>query len=292
MKNLALVILCLLFLAGCNQTKNDNAVVTFDGGSLTLEDLKAHQAIMKKSSRFNKDPDRITPEFVYEHAVNMEMIIAKALKEKLHQDPRIRAEIHEFMSDLFLKVMQDHLVPQLDRDSLTEEEVRAYFDANIASYIPPTQYGVRVIENPDKNVLKTVRERILAGEESFETAAQELSTHNSTREDGGYAGKRAITSYRPDWRAAIENLEINSISEPVRIKNDWYLFQVTDKTSFEAPDFEEKKAYVRNDLLYSKYREAWEQVYTQLKSEHKLKVDEHKLQHFLNPEDGHDHKHG
>jgi len=284
MKKLVLTIFCLLFLAGCNQTGNDNAVVTFDGGSLTLEDLRAHQDIMKRSSRFNKNPDQVTPEFAYEHAVNMEMIITRALKEKLHQDPRIRAEIHEFMADLFLKVMQDHLVPQIDRDSLTEEEVRAYFDENIASYIPPTQYGVRVIENPDENALKAARERILSGEESFETVALDLSTHNSTREAGGYAGKRAITSYRPDWRAAIEGLEVDAISEPVRIRDAWYLFQVTDKTSFEAPDYEEKKAYVRNDLLYSKYRQAWEQLYEQLRRDYKVKVDQERLNLFLNQE--------
>lgn len=285
MKQLALTILCLLFLAGCNQTANDNAVVTFNGGSLTLEDLKAHQAIMKRSSRFSKNPDQVTPEFAYEHAVNMEMIITRALKEKLHQDPRIRAEIHEFMADLFLKVMQDHLVPQIDKDSLTEDEVRAYFDANIASYIPPTQYGVRVIENPDENVLKAARKRILSGEESFEAVALDLSTHNATREAGGNAGTRAITSYRPDWRTAIEGLEVNTISEPVRIKDAWYLFQVTDKTSFEAPDYEEKKAFVRNDLLYSKYRKSWEQLYEQLRMEYKVKVDQEKLKLFLNQEE-------
>jgi parvulin-like peptidyl-prolyl isomerase len=282
MKHLVLTILCLLFLAGCNQNQTNNAVVTFDGGSLTLEDLQAHQAIMKRSSQFSKNPDQVTPEFAYEHAVNMEMIITRALKEKLHQDPRIRAEIHEFMADLFLKVMQDSLVPQIDKESLTEEEVRAYFDANIASYIPPTLYGVRVIENPDQNVIRTARDRILTGGESFETVALDLSTHNASRESGGFLGQRAITSYRPDWRAAIEPLAVDALSEPVQIKNAWYLFQVTAKTEFEAPDFEEKKAYVRNDLLYSKYREAWRVLYDQMRTDYKVKVDEKRLQVFLN----------
>ncbi len=280
-----LAILCLLFLAGCDQSGKNDAVITYDGGSLTVEDLKAHQAVMKRSSRFSKNPEQVTPEFAYEHAVNMEMIITKALKEKLHQDPRIRAEIHEFMSDLFLKVMQDHLVPQIDKDSLSEAEVRAYFDANIASYIPPTQYGVRIIVNPDENALKAARKRILAGEESFESAALDLSTHNATREAGGYTGKRAITSYRPDWRAAIESLDVDAISEPVRIMDDWYLFQVTDKSSFEAPDYEEKKAFVRNDLLYSKYRESWERLYEQFRKDYKVTIDQDKLNLFLNPEE-------
>jgi parvulin-like peptidyl-prolyl isomerase len=236
---------------------------------------------MLQDPKLNTDPDRITPEFVYEHAVNMEMIITKALKEKLHQDPRIRAEIHEFMANLFLRIMQDSMVPEIDRDSVPEEEVRAYFEAHMESYIPPALYGVRFIENPDEDVIKTARESILAGEESFETAALTYSTDNATREAGGYAGKRPITKYRRDWRAALENLDLDVLSEPVRIKDKYYLFQVVEKQEFEAPDFEEKKAYVRNDLLYSKYREAWQKVYDRLKKEYGVKVNETQLKRFM-----------
>lgn len=291
MRHILTALLLLLLLTGCNETRNNDTVATFDGGSLTVEDLQAHLERMKRDPKFNKNPNQITPQFAFEHAVNMEMIIAKALKEKLHQDPRIRAEIHEFMSDLFLKVMQDHLVPQIDKDSLTEEEVRAYFDTNIASYIPSPQYAVSIIENPDAQVLKTARERILSGAESFEAAALKYSSDNATRESGGRTGTRPLNNFRTDWRTVIEGLDVNATSEPIKIKDSHFLFRVTDKTEFDAPNFEEKKAYVRNDLLYSRYRTAWEQVYTQLKRDYKLKVDDHELQHFLNPEDGHDHKH-
>jgi parvulin-like peptidyl-prolyl isomerase len=81
------------------------------------------------------------------------------------------------------------------------------------------------------------------------------------------------------------------ISEPVRIKDEHYLFQVTEKTEFPAPDFESKKAYVRNDLLYSRYRTAWEKVYADLRRDFKVKVNDHNLEHFLKPEDGHGHAH-
>ncbi|NCC77505.1 MAG: peptidyl-prolyl cis-trans isomerase, partial [Clostridia bacterium] len=138
-------VVCLLAVNGCSPENNGNAVVSFDGGVLTIEDLRAHLDRLKRNPQYQQHPERLNPEFAYEHAVNMELIIAKALNEKLHQDPEIRAEIHEFMADLFLKVMQDKLVPKIDRDSFTDDEVRAYFDEHKDSYRTPDQYGVRVI---------------------------------------------------------------------------------------------------------------------------------------------------
>jgi len=125
----------------------------------------------------------LAPHMFFEHAVDMELLIAKGLKEKLHLDPGIRAEIHVFMADLFLKVLQERLVPRIDKDAFTEEEVRAYFEAHPETY----------------------REQ----------------------------------------------------------------------------DFEARKAYVRNDLLYARYREAWQVVYDKLKVEFDLEVQEENLSRFV-----------
>ncbi len=170
--------------AGCDRDRNaDNVVARFEGGLLTMEDLAFHRRKMGLESRFRQQPGMLEPRNVFDHAVNMELVIAKGLKEKLHLDPRIRGEIHAFMADLFLKTLQDRLVPKIDKQSFTEEEVRTYFDAHPEVY--------------------------------------------------------------------------------------------------RGQDFEARKAYVRNDLLYARYRDAWQTVYDRLKAEFELKVEEEKLARFL-----------
>jgi hypothetical protein len=133
--------------------------------------------------RFRNQPELLAPRNVFEHAVNMELLIAKGLKEELHLDPGIRAEIHGFMADLFLKVLQERMVPHIDKQAFTEEEVRAYFEAHPETY--------------------------------------------------------------------------------------------------RGQEFAARKAYVRNDLLYVRYREAWQAVYDKLKAEFELEVEEEKLARFL-----------
>ncbi len=277
-----------LSLPACQPSGNDNVVARFEGGSLTVEDIDAHRQILSRQGTYRDNPERLTPEFVFDHAVNMEMIIARGLKEKLHQDPHIRAQIHGFMSDLFLKMLQDSLVPKIDRDQFTDEEVQAYFDRNIDSYRIPAIYGVRILRHDDREFLENLRRRIESGEESFESAAQNHSADAKTRENGGYTGRRALDRYQPEWRTVIETLAVNDISAPIKIKDSHYLFQLVEKTEPQTPSFEEKKAYVRNDLLYARYREAWQQAYDRLKNEFKLDVNGPVLQQFITRENQHE----
>jgi parvulin-like peptidyl-prolyl isomerase len=266
---------CLMCLTGClNGKAADNVVATFEGGNLTIEDLRAHYGLLKKKARYKDAPERLTSEYVLDHAVNMELIIAKGLKEKLHLDPWIRAQIHGFMSDLFLKIMQEKLVPKIDREDFTDEEVRAYYQEHRESYRTPPLYGVRIIKSPDKETLSNARSDIEAGRISFQSAAEQYSEDEASKKNGGYIGKRTLDRYRPVWRSIIERLRLNEISEAEIIGDAYFLFQLVEKTEPRPFTYDEKKAYVRNDLLYSRYRDAWRQVYDQFGEEFSLKIDE------------------
>jgi hypothetical protein len=278
---------CFLCLTGCmSEKKGDNVVVEFKGGSLTIEDLEAHYEILKRKARHQDDPERLTPEYILDHAVNMELIIAKGLKEKLHLDPRVRAQIHGFMSDLFLKIMQETLVPKINRESFTEDEVWAYFKENIGSYRTTPSYRVRVLRHEDPEFLAELKKRIEKGDETFASAALNHSTDEKTKEKSGDTGMRPLSRFRRAWRDAVEHLAVNEISAPTQIKDSYYLFQVTEKTEGQEPSFDEKKAYVRNDLLYSRYRNAWRDVYDRLRKEFSLTIHQDNSKRFYDLRSG------
>lgn len=270
-----------LGVPACQKAERGGDVVArFDGGSITVEDLNAHWAKLKKDPRFRDKPEVLTPAFAFEHAVNMEMIIAKGLKEKLHLDPRIRTEIHDFMADLFLKVMQEHLIPEIDKADFSDEEIRAYFDAHPESYQTPARYHVKVIKAENGELLDRILKRIESGETTFEAAAGRYSTDERTREKGGAVGIRPLDRFRPEWRRVIAALPPGTISVPTAIGGAWYLLKLEDKTEPVPQHYETRKAYVRNDLLYARYREAWETAYDRLKKEFKLEIDNARLKAF------------
>ena len=285
-KNLILFFLpalvCALFLWGVGCTDSDkDAIVQFKGGALTVEDLDAHYNKLKKSGGFRNKTEELTPEFVFDHALNMEMIIAKGLSENLHLDPRIRAEIHGFMSDLFLKIMQDNLVPKIDRDAFTDEELMAFYKAHKKSYTSPAMLSVRLIKTADEASAKKAMAQIETGEIDFPKAAALYSSDKETAARGGDIGTRSLKKFQPGWRETIDSLEPNQVSGPHRITDAWYLFELTDRIEPVVHSFEDKKAYIRNDLLLSKYRQAWQKTYDNLKEAFEVKVDELQLQAFI-----------
>ncbi len=275
-----LLISCLcVCLWGCNS--RDDALVEFDGGCLTAQDLDAHYEKLKNSSQFRGRPEQLTPEFVFDHAVNMEMIIAKGLKENLHQDPRIRAQIHAYMSDLFLKVMQEHLVPQIDKDQFTEDQLKEFYETNQESYTSPSLLSVRMIKASDEQTALEARQIIEGAQMDFIEAAARYSVDKQTANRGGDIGTRSLKKFKPAWRQVIATLEPGSLSGPHNIDAAWYLFELVSKTDPVVHSYEEKAAYIRNDLLYARYREAWQNTYDRLKEEYKVKVNQDKLDAFI-----------
>jgi hypothetical protein len=161
MKKMMVVIMFLIFCYGCSSEKAENTIAQFEGGNITKEDLAAHYKKLKMESRYRNNPEQLTPEFVFNHALNMEMIIARGLKEKLHLDPWIRQEIHGFMSDLFLKVMQDRLVPEIDKENITEEEMRQFYEEHKENYLKKALYSIKMVKINDKEKAESiVSERI------------------------------------------------------------------------------------------------------------------------------------
>ncbi|MBE9570433.1 MAG: peptidyl-prolyl cis-trans isomerase, partial [Proteobacteria bacterium] len=255
-------------------------IARFEGGNITKEDLAAHYKKLKMESRHRNNPEQLTPEFVFDHALNMEMIIARGLKEKLHLDPWIRQEIHGFMSDLFLKVMQDRLVPKIDKGNITEEEMRQFYEEHKENYLKKALYSVNMVKIDDREKSESIVSEITEKRITFEDAAKKYSTDKKSKSKGGFIGTRSLNRFRGNWRPAIENLKLNEVSDPAKIDGDYYIFKLTKKTEPYQYTYEEKRAYIKNDVLYDKYRKAWEKTYDRLKEEFEVKIDEEKLKEF------------
>ncbi len=282
MKKLAVVIMFLIFCCGCSSEKAENTIARFEGGNITKEDLAAHYKKLKMESRYRNNPKQLTPEFVFNHALNMEMIIAKGLKENLHLDPWIRQEIHGFMSDLFLKVMQDRLVPGIDKENITEEEMRQFYEEHKENYLKKALYSVKMVKINDKEKAESIVSEIREGRITFEDAVKKYSTDKKSKDNDGFIGTRSLDKFRDNWRPAIENLKLNVVSDPVKIDDHYYyrIFKLIKKTEPYQYTYEEKSAYIKNDVLYDKYRKEWEKTYDRLKEEFEVKIDEEKLREF------------
>ncbi len=275
-----LVVLALL-LAGCNQGNNDkgNVLARFEGGVLTTEDVTAHYRKLKRESKYRQEPELLTPEFVFEHALNMEMIIAEGLRRELHHDPRIRQDLHGHMSELFLRIMEEELVPRLDREAISDEEARAYYEEHRESYEQPAYYQLRVFEiDPAQG--DEVMAELGKGGLTFAEAAAAYALDEKERENGGITGRRTLRRFQPAWRPVVEKLAVGEPTGPVEIDGKSHVLLLESKSEPHKYSYEEKKEYIKNDALYQRYRDEWRRTYDRLRREFEVKINDERLNGF------------
>jgi hypothetical protein len=278
MKHLILALCCTLALCACSggQAKDDNVLARFEGGMLTTEDVIAHLQSMQRSTRFRGKPEMLTPEFAFEHALNMEMIIAKGLDEQLHRDPIIRNALHEQMSDLFLKLMEEQLITPIDRDAITEEEMLAFYEEHKDQYQEHARYTLRAFSvAPDQ--IEAAEAALRQEELPFAEAAELYAATEKERTSGGMTGLRR---FQPSWRPVVENLVVGEIAGPEVIDDTTYFLLLEGKTEAQQHSFEDRKSFIRNDVLYNRYRDQWQQVYDGLREQFKVRIDEARLAEF------------
>jgi hypothetical protein len=275
-------VLLLTVFTGCRDQVADHQVrtlATFKGGSLTDLDLRAHYNKMRRDPMFREKPGMLTPEVVLDHALNMEMIIAMGLDRKLHLDPQIREEIHSQMSKLFLKVLQDELIEPVERTSVSDEQARAYYDEHLVQYSKKELYRLSAFSIAPEQA-ETVAEKIRNGELGFAEAAASHALDERERETGGRTGERSLERFRPDWREQVERMTVGELYGPVALDGAMRLLLLEGKTEPYQYSFEEKKEYVRNDVLYQHYRDAWQTIYDDLRERFDVEIDSRAVQDF------------
>jgi len=281
MRRLLAVLACCATLgaSACNTTNTDNVLVRYEGGVLTREDVAAHLKGLKRSSRFRDKSEMLTPEFAFDHALNMEMVIAAGLAEKLHLDPVIRNELHQQMSDLFLRIMEEKLVTPIDRNSVTDEDLRHYYEAHIEEYQDKPRYTLRAFSVAPAQSGE-VASAIRAGELSYAEAAAQYAQEEEARNSGGLTGTRTLRRFQATWQPVVEALQVGEVTGPIQIDNKEYILLLERRTEARQYTFEEKKNYIRNDVLYSRYRDAWQQKYDELRQRFAVRIDQKKLADF------------
>ncbi len=269
-----------LVCASCSgNNSSDNVLVTYKGGSLTKEDLAAHLESLQRSSQFASKPDMLTPQFVFEHALNMEMLIARGLDEKLHLDPHVRNELHKQMSDLFMKILEEKIITPIDRDSITDEEMLTFYEKHKEQYQDKSKYTIRtfnVAPEQGKEAVAAIRQGTL----DFSAAAAQYAVNEEERKSSGQTATRTLRRFQESWQPVVESLKVGDASEPTQIDGKTHILLLERKTEPHQYSFEEKKQYIKNDVLYSRYQDQWQLAYDGMRQKYQVKIDQKKLDVF------------
>lgn len=141
-----------------------------------------------------------------------------------------------------------HLLKLYDRRGNTEELVQQSLVRHIL--VKPNEIRS---EDDARAMLLDMRTRILNGED-FAGLARQFSEDSGSALNGGSVGWSVPGQFVPQFEQAIEEAEINAVSEPFRTQFGWHLLQVTER---RHQDFSEEimRNQAQNVLRQRKFEE-------------------------------------
>jgi foldase protein PrsA len=241
-------------LAGCSGdgAENSDVVAETKAGDVTQEEL--YSAMKEK---FSPQMQQALQELVYSKVLAEEYKVSKdEVEEKFNESKdQLGPQFEMFLSQYNLTEdsFKDYLKLQLLQEKaatadikISDKELKEYYE----NWKPDIE--VRHILVDDEKTAKEVKQKLADGGK-FEELATEYSKDPGSAQNGGSLGwvdNQGRQNFVPAFTEALDKLEVNKVSEPIKSEYGYHIIEITDKK--EKKSFDEMKDALKKELKLSK----------------------------------------
>ena len=228
-----------------------NAVIaTVDGKPITEADLTLAEGEL--SRQFAQLPPEQRRAAALSAAIEIKVLSAKAIADGLDKDP----EFQRRAAFLQQRALHGELVEKEVVGKITDAEIRARYDKEIAAQPPVNEVHARHILVKTKEEADAIVKKLDAGED-FQKLANENTSDPSGKTNGGDLGFFGPGQMVPEFEKAAMALEVGKYTkEPVQTQFGWHIIKLEDKRQQQPPAFDQVKDQAKSAVVRDKYFEA------------------------------------
>lgn len=206
-----------------------------------------------------------------------ESIVANIKKQNnLEDDEKFQAALKQegmTLLDLRRQLERQMFVSEVqrrdvvDKISVTEEETRAYYDANKQQFttpsevtlreifidVPVTDRGINVaLDDAAKAKAEAIRKRLLADEPFARLAAEESDA--PSKANGGLIGPIGRDELAPALQDQIDGMKVGDLTEIIHTQRGYQILKLETRTETAIKSFEEARGDISNRVGEEKMR--------------------------------------
>ena len=234
-------------------------LATVDGVNITEADLDTYiKGLPQDQQGYAQYPQ------IREHC--LKQMVAFYLYAKMAVDEKMD-ETEEFM-EMLAKAKKEILAQMavntvLKNVAVSEEEVKAYYDANAEQFKEgETAHAKHILVDSEEKALE-IMDAIVKGETAFEDAAREFSSCPSNAQ-GGDLGEFGRGQMVPEFDQVAFEAEIGQVVGPVKTQFGYHLVKVENRKEASVMAFDEVKSYIEGTMLQQKQNEVYTAKYNEL----------------------------
>jgi peptidyl-prolyl cis-trans isomerase C len=253
-------------------------LATVDGVTITVGQFESRLDRMSPYIRARYTSLEQKREFL-DGMVKFEVLAKEAEKRGFDKDPEVVLAMKQIMIQ---KLMKDQFDRTITPDSITDAELKAYYDANQADYVKPEQVRVSAIIVKSKAQADRVAAEAAgdAGKtnKGFRDLVEKYSQDPDTKLRSGdlryiYAGMPNPPAPAPVIAAALNLIKVGDVSGVVDAGNGtFYVMKATGRMRAMVKAFDDAKAQIRNKLYHDKRDDAQKQYIQDLRGKAQIQT--------------------
>lgn len=241
------LVACVAFIGLQNQASAEDAVVA-KVGKLEITESELDLAIANLDPQLAQLPDEQKKIAALSGAIDVKLLAGNADGEGLKDDAEFKKRM-QFIADRELHniYFKKHVV-----DAVTEDEVKARYDKEIAALPKQVEVNARHILVKTEEEAKAIIAELDAGKDFIELAkAKSTDPNKSEGGDLGYFTKGRMV---PEFEEVAFAMEKGTYSKtPVKTQFGFHVIKVEDKRDAAPPAYETVAQQVRQLVMRDKY---------------------------------------
>jgi peptidyl-prolyl cis-trans isomerase C len=209
--------------------------------------------------------------------IRFEVLAAEAGKRGFDKDPEV---VRTMKSVMVQKLMRDEFDRTVPPDSITDAEMKTYYDANIKEYVKPEEVRASAIIVKNGSQAKKIATEASgdAGKtnKGFRELVQKYSTDDATKVRGGdlrYFGKETKDVPKAVVTAAFALGQTGAVSAAIDAGDGtWWVLKQTGHRKAMTKTIDEVNPTIRSKLHREKRLAAQEEFVTTLRGQAKVEV--------------------
>jgi parvulin-like peptidyl-prolyl isomerase len=255
-----------------------NTLVTVNGKAITQQEVDS-ELMQATQGRFNQVPadkqqqlrsqvleQLIAKELIFEDAKKTGVMKSKDFKEEYEQ------VLDRIKKELAIQVWQKR---ELDKVSVSDKEVKKYYDSNKEEFNEKESVHARHIlvktEAEAKDIVNELKS--LKGGE-LQSKFIELAKSKSTGPSGpkgGDLGYFAQGQMVPEFNKEVFSMKVGTISAPVKTQFGYHVIYLQDKRESKTRAFTEVKPFIEQRLKMEKFKTVMQDKMKSLKDKATIK---------------------
>lgn len=244
----------------------DNVLAIVNGNEIKESNIQ--QAINRfpqdKRSQLNTDQGK---KHLLDEMVFFELAYNYAKDENLEKDEEYLRILESAKKEILTQTAITKVMKQV---SVTDEEVKDYYEANKNMYKNPEKIRAKHILVDSEEKAKTISKEISDGM-SFEEAAKKYSTCPS-KAQGGDLGEFSRGQMVPEFEEAAFNLDMGLVSEPVKTQFGYHLIKVENKVEPSIATYDEVRDAIKRGLLQERQSYEYSKFDKELRDKYKVEM--------------------